>query len=106
MDNVTTGVTSLIDRPCVVKSITFTPYNSDGTQLGPVTVNIFDGSTELFTLAKQGLPSYENNVVSYKFPVGGLRIDDSFEIELEGDSSRSAKGVTVLYQAGSNDDVA
>ena len=106
MDNVTTGVTSLIDRSCVVKSITFTPYNSSAGDNDAITVNIFDGSTELFTLTKQGLANYGSNTFSVKFPVGGLRIENSFEIELEGPTSRSAKGVSVLYQAGSNDDVA
>jgi len=100
------GVTTLIDRPCVVKSITFMLYNSNLFQSNPATANIFDGSTELFTLFKQGWPSKESYTFSIKLPVGGLRIENSFRIELEGDASCSAKGVTILYQPGSNDDIA
>lgn len=106
MDNVTSGVTTLIDRSCVVKSITLMVYNSDALENDSATANVFDGSTELFTLAKQGLPNYANTIFSVKFPIGGLRIENSLRIELEGSTSCSAKGVTIVYQPGSNDDVA
>lgn len=100
------GVTTLIDRPCVVKSITLMVYNSNQYQNDPATANVFDGSTELFTLAKQGLPNYANTIFSVKFPIGGLRMENSLKIELEGETSCSAKGVTIIYQSGSNDDIA
>lgn len=101
------GTTTLIDRSCVVKSITFMPYDTELSGVaGPVTANVFDGSTELFTLAKQGLPNFATATFSIKLPVGGLRIENSFKIEVEGASTAAARGVTILYQPGSNDDVA
>ncbi len=106
MDNISAGVTTIIDRPCVVKSITLMIYNSNSLVNTPATASVRDGSIELFTLAKQGLPNYANTTVSVKFPVGGLRIENSLKIQILGVVSSAAKGVTILYQPGSNDDVA
>lgn len=94
-----TTQTKIIDRPCVVKSITFTPHNTTNIN-DPITINVLDGDTEIFTLGKEGLPNWSEASFSIKFPLAGLRINNSFEIELDGGASRVIKGITTLYQAG------
>jgi len=103
-EHVYAGQVSLVNRPCVVKSITFTPF--DTVENEAITVNILDGSTEIFALTKIGLANYSDSQFFIKFPLAGLRINDSFEIELEGASdTRRLNSVIVMYQAGSNDDI-
>ena len=99
-----TTQTQIVDRPCVVKSITFTARNTTNIN-DPITVNVLDGDTEIFTLFKEGLPNYSHTVFAIKFPLAGVRFDNSFEIKLDGGATRSLKGITTLYQAGSTDSI-
>ena len=98
---VTTSRVTLIDRPCVVKSITFTLNDALNTV---VEAKIYDGDTDLFSPANAGLVNRTAPQCVVLFPASGLRIENSLEIEAVGDSGdRGIKDITVLFQAGPSD---
>jgi hypothetical protein len=101
--SVTTSRVALIDRPCVIKSITFTIDNALNSV---VEAKIYDGDTELFSPASAGLANRTAPQCVVLFPASGLRIENSLEIEASGASaSREIKDITVLFQAGPSDSV-
>ena len=94
----TMGITELISRPCVVKSITLSITADAGGIIAYIL--LYDGTTTLMQVLDNGVPVYLESAATMMFPLAGLRIEDSFGIGVRVDAGTTtkAKGITVLYQ--------
>jgi len=95
----TMGITELISRPCVVKSITLS-ITADAHDVTLAYILLYDGTTTLMQVLDNGVPVYLESAATMMFPLAGLRIEDSFGIGVRVDAGTTtkAKGITVLYQ--------
>ena len=99
------GKQSLISGPCVIKSLSFAPYNENQEQNATVCLALFvyDGSTVIMKFPFIG-PQYLSTNVPILFPADGIKINTSLSFEAErltgsvSESSLNIANIRVAYQ--------
>jgi len=83
----------VLDGPCVLKGVTFSP----GTNT-PVKeyIQMLDGSDDLFKLYSGSYSGYGGVPINVSIPALGVRINDSLEFSVP--SGSTLHYITILYQ--------
>lgn len=99
------GKTSLIDNPCVVKSLSFAPFGeyTEAAVTVSLAFYVYDGDTIIMKFPFIG-PNFLSTNIAFLFPSDGLRVGSSLSFEAEkldgsvSDSSLSFANIRVAYQ--------
>jgi len=99
------GKTTLINNPCVVKSLSFAPYDDDNEQLISVSLvlYVYDGNSVIMYFPFVG-PQYLSTNLPILMPADGLRVNSSLSfqtVRLIGsipESSLHFANIRVAYQ--------
>lgn len=96
------AVTTLIDRPIVLKSIIANAsFSVSPSPLGGFEINLFDGGSKIFVLSKN--PAYGSfaNRAAFDFPLSGIKINTSFGLNIIASGAfadLACSGLSFIYQ--------